>query len=257
VSVSLVSSDVDFTICTRDSITFTASGAEFYQFFVNGIAQDTPSLSNTFTTFSLSNHDEVFVIGSNSCSADTSESIYIDVITLPKVAAGVDTTIELGQTVVLETKASGTGSLVYNWSPNYFLNFTNVPNPTYSGPDTTTFVVMVTDIYGCWGTDTITVNVFVPDNVLLPNIITADGDGKNDLWILNYKINLDGSNLIIFNRWGETVYEAESYANNWDGTYKATGNKLPDDTYYYVLKVPMQNNHIYRGAINILNSNAK
>ena len=257
VHVSLVSSDVDFTICSRDSITFTASGAEFYQFFVNGVAVDTASPSNTFTTNSLSNHSDVYVVGSNSCSTDTSESIVIDVITLPTVDAGPDTTIALGQIVHLHTKSTGTGSLVFDWAPNYHLDFANVPNPTYSGPDTVTFVVKVTDTYGCWGTDTITINVYVPDNVLLPNILTPDGDGKNDKWILNYKINLDGSNLIIFNRWGETVYEANSYTNDWDGTYKATGKKLPDDTYYYVLKVPAQNNHIYKGAINILNGTAK
>ncbi len=258
VHVSLVTSDVDFTICQRDNITFTASGAEFYLFYVNGIAQDTaPSLSNTFSTSSLNNHDAVYVIGSNSCSADTSESIFIDVITLPTVDAGPDTTIALGQIVNLHTKATGTGLLIYNWTPNYWLNFANVPNPTYSGPDTVTFEVRVTDTYGCWGADSITINVYVPDNVLLPNIITPDGDGKNDIWRLNYKINLDGSNLVIFNRWGETVYEANNYTNDWDGTYKATGKKLPDDTYYYVLKVPAQNNHVYKGAINILNGTAK
>jgi gliding motility-associated-like protein len=87
--------------------------------------------------------------------------------------------------------------------------------------------------------------------------LTTNDDGKNDLWILNSKINLDGAELVIFNRWGELVYESESYTNDWDGTFKDTGKKLPDDTYYYVLKVPMQNNHVYKGAINILNSNAK
>ena len=157
----------------------------------------------------------------------------------------------------MNTTSTGTGSLVFDWTPNYFLNFANVPNPTYSGPDTTTFVVKVTDSYGCWGTDTITINVYVPDNILLPNLITPNGDGKNDKWILNYKINLDGSDLVIFNRWGETVYEASNYTNDWDGTYKTTGKSLPDDTYYYVLKVPNHQNYIYKGAINILNGKAK
>jgi gliding motility-associated-like protein len=92
---------------------------------------------------------------------------------------------------------------------------------------------------------------------LLPNLITPDGDGKNDKWILNYKINLDGSDLVIFNRWGETVYEASNYTNDWDGTYKTSGKALPDDTYYYVLKVPNHQNYIYKGAINILNGKAK
>jgi gliding motility-associated-like protein len=252
VHVSMNVSEVDYTICQGDSITFTASGAEMYEFFINGVSQGVDSV-NVLTTTTLNNHDEIFVVGSNSCSSDTSDDVFIDVITLPTVDAGPDTAINLGESIVLTTKATGTGLLLYQWDPNYFLNFTNVPNPTFNGPDTTTFTVRVTDTYGCWGSDTITVNVIIPDNILLPNVMTPDGDGKNDIWKLNPKINLDGSHLIIFNRWGETVYEADSYTNDWDGTYKGTGKKLPDDTYYYVLKVPAQNNHLYKGAINILN----
>jgi gliding motility-associated-like protein len=236
---------------------FTASGAEFYEFFVNGVSQGAASTTDTFATTTLATHDGVVVIGSNSCSADTSEGIIIDVITLPTVNAGPDTTITLGESVMIHTTSTGSSQLLYNWTPDYFLNFTNVPNPTYSGPDTTEFVVKVTDTWGCWATDTIVINVYVPDNILLPNVITANGDGKNDIWKLNAKINLDGSDLIIFNRWGELVYEATNYTNDWDGTYKGTGKKLPDGTYYYVLKVPAQNNHVYKGAINILNSDAK
>ncbi|HLP52499.1 MAG TPA: gliding motility-associated C-terminal domain-containing protein [Chitinophagales bacterium] len=257
VNVSLVSSELDYTICSGDYILFTASGAEFYEFFLNGVSQGAASTTDTFSTTGLASHDEVYVIGTNSCSADTSDVIITDVITLPTVDAGKDTTITLGETVMINTTATGTGLLLYQWTPDYFLNFTNVPNPTFSGPDTTTFTVKVTDTYGCWAQDSVTINVFVPDNILLPNIITANGDGKNDIWRLNPKINLDGSELIIFNRWGEMVYESENYTNDWDGTFRATGKKLPDDTYYYVLKVPAQNNHIYKGAINILNSDAK
>ncbi len=257
VDVSLTTSDVDFTICRGDAISFTAIGAEFYEFFVNGVSQGQASTTNIFTTQSLGNHDEIYVVGSNSCSVDTSESIIIDVITLPTVYAGEDTTITLGDPIVLNTKVTGSSLLLYDWTPASYLNFPNVPNPTYVVIDTVTFLVTVTDIWGCKGSDDITVNVLIPDNILLPNFLTPDGDGKNDQWILNSKIHLEGSNLVIFNRWGETVYEVSNYPNNWDGTYKATGKKLPDDTYYYVLKVPLQHNHIYKGAINILNSPAK
>jgi gliding motility-associated-like protein len=99
--------------------------------------------------------------------------------------------------------------------------------------------------------------VFVPDNVLLPNVITPNGDGFNDIWKLNPKIDLDGSHLVIFDRWGRVVYEVDNYANNWGGTYKSTGQVLPDDTYYYVLKVPAQHNHVYEGAINLISGNTK
>ena len=86
--------------------------------------------------------------------------------------------------------------------------------------------------------------------------ITRNSPGM-ELLNPNSKINLDGSHLIIFDRWGQTVYETDNYANNWGGTFKGTGNVLPDDTYYFVLKVPALHNHVYEGPINIISGNVK
>lgn len=252
VHVTITSSVANFTICQNQSITFTSSGATDYQFYVNGVAQGAATTDSSFTTTTLTNHSEVFVIGSNPCSVDTSEPIMIDVIIPPVVYAGNDTTINLGQTVQLHGVATGTGSLVYQWTPGNGLNFVNVPNPTYSGSDSITFSFKATDTYGCADSASVSVYVFVPDNVQLPTVITPNGDGFNDVWKLNSKINLDGSTLVIFDRWGQEVYQTENYANNWSGTYKSTGQLLPDGTYYYVLKVPAQHNHVYEGPINII-----
>jgi gliding motility-associated-like protein len=257
VHVSFSASAADFTICAGQNITFTAGGAQNYQFFVNDTAQDTISTDSTFTTNTLSYHSAVYVVGSNLCSIDTSEEIIIDVIPPPVVSAGPDTTIQLGQSVQLQGVASGVTSLIYLWYPGNGLDFVNIPNPTYSGSDSVVLWFKATDTYGCSDSAQVTIDVNIPDNVLLPNIITPNGDGKNDVWKLNDKINLNGSHLVIFSRWGETVYEADSYNNDWGGTYKGTSKKLPDGTYYYVLSVPARNNHIYKGAISIISGEAK
>jgi gliding motility-associated-like protein len=44
----------------------------------------------------------------------------------------------------------------------------------------------------------------------------------------------------VFNRYGSSVFEAENYQNNWEGTYK--GKPLPDATYYYVIEYKQANN---------------
>jgi gliding motility-associated-like protein len=244
----------NFTICKGQAITFTAGGAIDYQFYVNDSALTTMDTTSTFTTTTLSNHDEVKVVGTNGCSSDTSDFIIIDVMPLPTVIAGPDTTIDLGQKVQLYSYTTSSSSLVYLWTPDSSLNFTNIPNPVYAGSDTIIFHLTVTDASGCTATATDTIRVRIPDNIQLPNVITPNGDGKNDLWILNPKINLIGSHLVIFNRWGEVVYETYNYNNDWGGTYKSTGTKVPDGTYYYVLTVPAQNNHTYKGPINVLDS---
>jgi gliding motility-associated-like protein len=215
------------------------------------------SPDSTFTTDTLSNHSFIYVVGTNVCSSDTSEEIIIDVIPPPTVSAGPDTTIQLGQSVQLQGVAIGATPLLYIWYPDTGLNYTTITNPVYSGSDSVTLWFRATDTYGCSDSAKVIINVNVPDNVLLPNIITPNGDGKNDVWKLNPKINLDGSHLVIFNRWGETVYEADNYTNDWGGTYKSSSKKLPDGTYYYILKVPAQNNHVYKGAINLISGDAK
>ncbi len=69
-------------------------------------------------------------------------------------------------------------------------------------------------------------------NLKVPNVITPNGDGKNDVFKVEgielYKENT----LSIFNRWGNEVYRSKgNYNNSW------SGEGLSEGTYYYVLKV--------------------
>ena len=211
VKVSLAPSVLTNAICAGQTVSFTALGASNYQFFINGIAQDSMSVANTFSTFALQNNDAVTVVGTNTCSADTAIAIGFNVYPLPVVSAGNDTSISLGQSLQLNTVASGSGLLVYQWNPAGLLNVGNIPDPLYSGTaDSVVFTVVVSDTYGCIDSDQVTVHVVVPDAVQLPNIITPDGNGKNDTWKVNSRVDLTGSKLVIFNRWGETVYHAEN-----------------------------------------------
>lgn len=63
----------------------------------------------------------------------------------------------------------------------------------------------------------------------IPNIITPNGDGKNDVLEIREIVQYPGSRLLVYNRWGNQVYKSEDYKNNWD----ASG--LSDGTYYYIL----------------------
>jgi gliding motility-associated-like protein len=68
-------------------------------------------------------------------------------------------------------------------------------------------------------------------------IITPDGDGKNDGWVaLNPEEYFKENTVTIFNRWGNEVYSTNNYKNDWNGTNN-DGQKLPEGTYYYVIKI--------------------
>jgi len=70
-----------------------------------------------------------------------------------------------------------------------------------------------------------------------PTIITPNGDGVNDVFVVPclYSGIYPESQLSIFNQWGTTVYESKNYDNDWRGTYN--DKDLPVGTYYYILNL--------------------
>jgi adhesin/invasin len=74
-----------------------------------------------------------------------------------------------------------------------------------------------------------------PLSVIIPNVMTPNGDDKNDLFIIT---NLEGweyKELIVLNRWGQVVYYNPDYENDWNGTYE--NKPLVDGVYFGVLNI--------------------
>ncbi len=65
------------------------------------------------------------------------------------------------------------------------------------------------------------------------NVITPNGDGVNDQFLIGCLDNFPDAQVKIFNRWGDVIYAAAPYSNDWEGTYK--GRPLPAGTYFYSL----------------------
>ncbi|MGM9477959.1 DUF7507 domain-containing protein, partial [Pedobacter sp. GSP4] len=69
------------------------------------------------------------------------------------------------------------------------------------------------------------------DDLLIPNLFTPNGDGRNDTFEINGLAEFAENELTIVNRWGNEVFHAKGYQNNW------TGEGLNEGTYYYLLRV--------------------
>ncbi len=96
----------------------------------------------------------------------------------------------------------------------------------------------------------------VQDTLLdVPTGFTPNGDGQNDVFIIpELELNPDQypkNKLSIFNRWGDLIYEASPYNNDWDGKNKS-GQELPHGTYYYILRLDFSSGKIFQGDITIL-----
>lgn len=167
------------------------------------------------------------------------------VYTLPEAYAGEDTTVSLGYTVQLSAKGGST----YQWTPHESLDNPNVYNPIAKPMENTTYRVTVTNEYGCIDEDEVIVQVKDDYKIVPTNVLTPDGNGQNDAWTIDNIETFGSANVVVFDRWGKTVYEKQGYENDWYGT--TGGSILPDGTYYYIITFDGAD-QAYKGAITII-----
>lgn len=95
------------------------------------------------------------------------------------------------------------------------------------------FIYEVCNENGC---DTARVKVYVECiGITVFTAVSPNRDGINDTFYIGGLDDKPDNTLRIYNRWGNLVYEKDSYDNSWDGVFE--GNELPDGTYYYIFEV--------------------
>ena len=225
--------------CIGDSLELIADPAVSYIWLRDG---DTiPGAVDSFYFATVSGDYQVMV--TDSCGSDLSPIVAITVNPLPMANAGNDTTLSLGRSVVL----NGEGGITYYWSPVIGLSDSTIVNPIATPLDSITYILTVTDINGCVDIDSVTVTIKADYDIIISNLMTPNGDGDNDAWYIDNIENYPECEVFVFNRYGFMLFNTSPYDNNWDGTYN--GSKLPDGTYYYILKCDEM---VFKGVITIL-----
>ncbi|MEX1002805.1 MAG: PKD domain-containing protein [Crocinitomicaceae bacterium] len=128
------------------------------------------------------------------------------------------------------------------------------PTTTYFANGNYEVTLFATGPLGCVDstTKTLTINTVTEEiNLLIPNAISPNGDGKNDVWKLAFidLVNPEAE-IVIVNRWGQTVFQSIGYSDPWDGTFN--GELVPEGNYYYVIKLSDNEEDIYQGALLVL-----
>ena len=106
---------------------------------------------------------------------------------------------------------------------------TFIPNTGFTGSNT--FTYRVKDANGYYTNIASVVITVSFTGVKIPNLFTPNGDGINDSFEINGLNQYQTNELQIINRWGNEVFHAKGYQNNW------TGEGLNEGTYYYLLRV--------------------
>lgn len=74
------------------------------------------------------------------------------------------------------------------------------------------------------------------DEIQIPTGFTPNGDNKNDVFLIKGIEDYGINSLLIYNRWGNKVFEQSPYLNTWRGINEK-GALLPEGTYFYILRV--------------------
>ncbi len=231
---------INFFIDTNDAcapikITFnntsTPTNATYLWNFGDGTTSTAYSPVHTFTA---GNFDLILKVTTiEGCKADFNSTNYIHSYPMPNAdftwnpTIGVlqDPTIHFSdKTVPTNTGFSNTWFFGDNTS-----DFIKNPSHTFPGVGFYNVTMIVTSDWGCVDTAKYTIQI-INDSLTFPNIITPNGDGYNDKFVIKGLESgaYPNNKLVIFNRWGKKVYETINYNNDFDG------NGLPDGVYYYI-----------------------
>lgn len=107
-----------------------------------------------------------------------------------------------------------------------------------SGDYTVRLIAMYDSICPDTSEQTISIDRDAAGELIIPNVFTPNNDGKNDCYRLGgLSAECDEIKWVIYNRWGEKVFESNDNKACWDGTNTFTNIPMPEGVYYSIIDI--------------------
>ncbi len=260
---NIISQPVNQITCSGNSVSFSANSTGSgltYQWRKGAInltnggnilgATSATLIINPVTVSDIAPNYNVVVTGA--CAPnDTSINASLSISALVAVAS-INSTVCPGGSINLQAQTITGGT--YKWDgPNSYSS--TAQNPVISPAafiNAGTYTLTVSN-NGCTSSpSTIIVDVTKCFDFFIPEGFSPNGDGINDVFFIRGIDSYPNNTFMIFNRWGDKLFEASPYKNTWDG--KATqglrfgGDELPVGTYFYLLDLK-DGTPVYKGTI--------
>ena len=209
----------DTTICQGQAITLNAFNSNAVYSWQDG---------STSSSLVVNKGGEYHVkVELSNCIA--SDTILIHEIAIPYFTLGKDTSICEGENYVLQPSVGITGSFLWQ-----------------DGSNGSSLVVTKEGMYSLIASNqcgTYTDSVVITSgicNILMPTGFTPNNDGLNDIFRVKYPFAVKSFHMLVYNRWGEKVFETNNISEGWDGYWK--GALLLQGIYVWVISFTDTNN---------------
>ena len=191
---------------------------------------------STSSTYAVTAPGTYRLTATNAAGCLAEDSVVVRAAPVPQVALPADTTVCDNFTSVLLHPTPQPPGTTYRWQDSS-------TEPTYVARQAGLYRVEVRNPSGCTAQAQTTITATACP-VVIPNIITPNGDGANDYWVLQGVTSAEWS-LRIFSRWGQQVHATEAYDNRW----QAAG--LAEGVYYYHLR-HAHTGQVHRGWVEVV-----
>ncbi|MFM1875459.1 MAG: hypothetical protein RL266_1196 [Bacteroidota bacterium] len=245
-------------VCLNDELTLTASGATSY---VWSTTETTESITVSAVT------DQWYsVVGTdaNGCSSSDSVLVEVNVAVVPIAVLDTGTTENVDPIIIVVLANDTAGSVVVsiitdgtNGTAMVDLNdVTYTPNAGYVGPDSIQYTICDDFCQNVCDTTWIYIDVIDEIPLFIPSGFSPNGDGFNDEFEILGLHEFPDHKLMVFNRWGDLVYESAPYLNDWHGQtpnakLRLAGDEVVNGTFFYVFYPYGTEEDIRRGTIEL------
>jgi gliding motility-associated-like protein len=237
----------DSTFCLGDSVQLIAYGGVSYTWaplantniISNNSVKIFPPISTIYTVVATNDFG---------CSQSGTYAVVVQNPPIVSIAKSGDVTC-VQKSVQLQAQ----GATDYIWQPNITLSAIQNDFALASPSVNTTYSVV--GVLGKCSVDASVEVIFVQDEnkkIYIPNAITINNDGVNDGFQIRSNIAFTSFQLLIYNRFGEKVFESNNIQKKWFGEHKGNYTKLLDSYFYYLRATDECGEIIRRGDITVI-----
>ncbi|NML39935.1 T9SS type B sorting domain-containing protein [Chitinophaga sp. G-6-1-13] len=243
----VISAQGNIVFCQGGSVTLQSTVAPVYEWYRNNTLIAGAG-NRTLTVSESGSYTVKAIYPDNSGLMSTAMTVTVNPLPTGDLQVNGNTTISKGERVTLVAS----GGTSYSWEPATGLSDATAAAPVARPAATTTYRVTIMNAAGCSVSKDVTINVKEDYKLEPNNILTPNGDGINDVWVVKNIDMYPQNEVKIFDRTGRLIYRQRGYTNNWKGT--VNGQPLAEGTYYFIIELG-DNKPLFKGFITIVHEN--